>query len=313
MNEVLYPLGQSFLTYIRLEKRYSAHTVTAYENDLRQFSDFLITTYGELSLGDITHLMVRSWLAALMQAEVSPKSIHRKLSSLKSFFRYAVKQGHVRQTPMTRIVAPKLSRRLPGFIDDKGMEAVQENRSLRKGQEASVIFTADLAGMTHYLVFDILYHTGVRRSELIGLQERHIDAGNLTIKVLGKGNKERLIPISGELYGRMSAYMQRKRQELEAPDTGVLLVHPRTGRALAPRYVYELVRHYLSVHQLTTIAAKSPHVLRHTFATHLMNNGADLNAVKELLGHSSLAATQVYTHNSIEQLKDVFRKAHPKA
>lgn len=313
MNEVLYPLGQSFLTYIRLEKRYSVHTVTAYENDLRQFSDFLITTYGELPLGDITHLMVRSWLAALMQAEVSAKSIHRKISSLKSFFRYAVKQGQVRQTPMTRIVAPKLSRRLPGFIDDRGMEAVEENRSLRKGQEGAVIFTADLAGMTHYLVFDILYHTGVRRAELIGLQERHIDAGNLTIKVLGKGGKERLIPISRELYDRMSVYMQRKRRELAEPDTEVLLVHPRTGRVLSPRYVYELVRHYLSTHQLTTISAKSPHVLRHTFATHLMNNGADLNAVKELLGHSSLAATQVYTHNSIEQLKDVFRKAHPKA
>jgi integrase/recombinase XerC len=313
-----HPLVARFLSYIALEKRYSAHTLKAYGEDLEQFFTFLAVQYGPLEPREIGHPQVRTWLASLIQASgekkaLTAKSINRKISTLKSFFKYAVKQGVIQQTPMVKVIAPKLNKRLPGFIDEPGMQAVKENRSLRRGGESSPIFTADLAGDTHRLIFELLYHTGIRLSELIGLEERRVDAGNLSIKVLGKGNKERVIPVSRELLAVINEYSARKRRELESPDTELLLVHPKTGRRLYPKYVYNVVRDYLSRHQLTTINTRSPHVLRHTFATHLTNNGADLNAVKELLGHSSLAATQVYTHNTIEKLKDVFKQAHPKA
>ena len=162
------------------------------------------------------------------------------------------------------------------------------------------------------MIFELLYHTGIRLSELINLQERHVDTGNLTIKVLGKGNKERIIPISSVLKEEIGAYRAMRRKELATYDSEVLLVNPRSGKKLYPRYVYNVVRGYLTDHEITTLSRRSPHILRHTFATHLTNNGADLNAVKELLGHSSLASTQVYTHNSIEKLREAYRKAHPK-
>lgn len=314
-----HPVADRFLSYIRLEKRYSGHTCTAYRQDLDQFFLFLKGQYGPLELPDIGHPLVRSWLAHLAEEkkkakkDISAKSLNRKISTLKSFFKYAVKQGLIQQTPMVKVISPKISRRLPGFIDEPGMQAVKENRSLRRGQESSPVFTADLEGDTHQLIFELLYQTGIRLSELINLEERRIDTGNLTIKVLGKGNKERIIPISRELLARLTGYSARKRKELESFDPAVLLVHPKSGRKLYPKYVYNVVRNYLTRHQITTITAKSPHLLRHTFATHLANNGADLNAIKELLGHSSLAATQVYTHNTIEKLKNVFKQAHPKA
>lgn len=312
LREDLHPAVARFLAYIRLEKRYSAHTCIAYEQDLYQFFDFLQTTYGGLPLPGITHTHVRSWLAELMEQGITAKSVNRKISTLKSFFKYALRHQEVQQTPMARVTAPKTGKRLPGFIDEKGMQAVEDNRSLRRGEEQRPIFADTLEGRTHRLIFELLYHTGIRLSELIGLKERHIDTGGLSIKVLGKGNKERIIPISPALREQVQEYRAAKRRELEAPDGEVLLVNPHSGRPLYPKYVYNVVRGYLTRHQITTIAHKSPHVLRHTFATHLTNNGADLNAVKELLGHSSLAATQVYTHNSIEKLKEVFVRAHPK-
>jgi integrase/recombinase XerC len=183
---------------------------------------------------------------------------------------------------------------------------------MRRGEEKEVVFADDLEGRTHQLIFELLYNTGIRLSELISLKERHIDAGNLSIKVLGKGNKERIIPISPHLMDEISTYRAVCRKELAEYDQEVLLVNPKSGRKLYPKYVYNVVRDYLTRHQITTINRKSPHILRHTFATHLTNNGADLNAVKELLGHSSLASTQVYTSNSIEKLKAAFKKAHPK-
>ena len=309
----LHPAIDRFLSYIQLEKRYSAHTFTAYRQDLHQFFTFLNSEYGQLELNAISHQHIRTWLAGLMAEKQQPRTVNRKISALKSFFKYMVRLGLISQTPMTRVAAPKVSRRLPGFIDEQGMQALEDNRSMRRGQEAAAIFTPDLEGHTHRLIFELLYHTGIRLSELIHLQERQVDSGNLSIKVLGKGNKERIIPISRELLAQLQDYMARKRRELENPAADVLLVHPKSGRKLYPKYVYNTVRGYLTRHQITTITRKSPHVLRHTFATHLTNNGADINAIKELLGHSSLAATQVYTHNTIEKLKDVFRQAHPKA
>lgn len=312
-EDILHPVVTRFLSYIQLEKRYSEHTFAAYRQDLHQFFQFLEQQYGQLELPAIGHLHIRSWLAQLIQEKQQPRTVTRKISALKSFFKYTVRQGLIPQTPMTKVVAPKVSRRLPGFIDEKGMQAVEDNRSMRRGEEKSPIFSDDLEGHTHRLIFELLYHTGIRLSELINLEERNVDSGNLSIKVLGKGNKERIIPISRELLQQIREYAARKRRELESPAPQVLLAHPKSGKKLYPKYVYNLVRDYLTRHQITTITRKSPHVLRHTFATHLTNNGADINAIKELLGHSSLAATQVYTHNTIEKLKDVFKQAHPKA
>jgi len=312
LSEVLHPVANQFLAYIQLEKRYSAHTFTAYQQDLTQFFIFLRSQYGDVSLQGISHLHVRTWLAWLMEEGIVAKSVNRKISTLKSFFKYAMRHGVVVTSPMTKVTAPKTGKRLPGFIDEKGMEAVEDNRSMRRGQEDRPIFADDLDGRTHRLIFELLYHTGIRLSELIGLQERHVDISNLTLKVLGKGNKERIIPISINLRDAIKEYREMRNKALEMPDREVLLVNPRSGKKLYPRYVYNVVKGYLTEHEITTISRRSPHILRHTFATHLTNNGADLNAVKELLGHASLASTQVYTHNSIEKLKEAYRKAHPK-
>ena len=312
LSEALPPVADRFLAYIQLEKRYSAHTFAAYQQDLIQFFHFLRSNYGDLPVSGISHSHVRTWLAWLMEEGMIAKTVNRKVSTLKSFFKYALRQGEISQTPMSKVTAPKVGSRLPGFIDEKGMQAVEDNRSMRRGEEGAPIFGEDLEGKTHRMIFELLYHTGIRLSELIFLKEANVDISRLTIKVLGKGNKERIIPISPLLCDAIRDYREIRGRELAAFDMEVLLVHPKTGRKLYPKYVYNVVRHYLSAHQITTIQRKSPHILRHTFATHLMNNGADLNAVKELLGHASLASTQVYTHNSIEKLKEAYKKAHPK-
>ncbi|WP_343693435.1 tyrosine-type recombinase/integrase [Chitinophaga sp.] len=312
LSEVLPPVVDRFLAYIQLEKRYSAHTFAAYQQDLIQFFTFLHSQYGDVSLPGISHSHVRTWLAGLMEEGMIAKTVNRKISTLKSFFKYALRQGEIDQTPMTKVTAPKVGSRLPHFIEEKGMLAIEDNRSLRKGAENKPIFGDDLKGKTHRLIFELLYHTGIRLSELIAIKVSHVDISRLTIKVLGKGNKERILPISPILAALIGEYRDCKRKELAEFDMEVLLVNPESGRKLYPKYVYNVVRHYLSAHQITTINQKSPHTLRHTFATHLMNNGADLNAVKELLGHSSLASTQVYTHNTIEKLKEAYKKAHPR-
>lgn len=312
LNEPLYSLVERFIAYIQLEKRYSAHTCTAYRNDLFQFIDYITASYNSTPVEDLSHVMIRSWLARLMEDAMTAKSVNRKISTLKSFFKYCLRQGLVKQSPMVKVIAPKISRRLPGYIEEKGMRAIEDNIS-PVSLTATRIFADDFEGTTHRLIFDIFYQTGIRLSELIALQEFKIDKSNLSIKVMGKGGKERIIPISEGLLTQLDHYMQQKRSSLEEFEGGVLLVHPHSGQRLYPKYVYLTVRKYLTEHQITTLKKKSPHILRHTFATHLANNGADLNAIKELLGHSSLAATQVYTHNTIEQLKKVYRQAHPKA
>ena len=312
MSEELHPVAIRFLAYIRLEKRYSEHTFSAYQQDLTQFFTFLQSTYGDVPLTGITHSHVRTWLAWLMEHQNVAKTVNRKISSLKSFFKYALRHGEIVMTPMTKVTAPKIGKRLPGFIDEKGMQALEDNHSMRRGEEKAPVFAEGLEGSTHRLIFELLYNTGVRLSELISLKERHVDRSNLSIKVLGKGGKERIIPVSPHLMEEMMAYRAMCRKELAEYDEDVLLVNPKSGRKLYPKYVYNVVRDYLTHHEITTISRKSPHILRHTFATHLTNNGADLNAVKELLGHSSLASTQVYTSNSIDKLKAAFKKAHPK-
>jgi len=293
-----YPNIASFFEYLRYEKRYSPHTLLAYQNDVEQFFQFIISQFDAPELAAITPSMVRSWLAELKEDTITSKSINRKISSLKSFFNYQLKKGLLVKTPMTTIISPKVNKRLPMFVEQKNMDQLFQYLE----------FSDDWQGKTERLVILLFYSTGMRLSELIHLKESQVDASYAQVKVIGKGNKERIIPINKDLVTQLKEYMQTKPLRLE----GVLnLFVTDKGLPLSPRNVYGFVKSKLS--QVTTIQKKSPHILRHSFATHLMNNGADLNAVKELLGHSSLSATQIYTHNTIEKLKEVFKKAHPKA
>lgn len=291
---------RAFLDYLKFQKRYSQHTIISYETDLVSFFNFVAAQFEENNLANIKSSFVRSWLADLKQQQNSAKTINRKISSLKTFFKYQLKLGHLSVSPMSTVVSPKQNKRLPQFVDKRDTETLFTHME----------FSDDWTGLTERLILQLLYHTGMRQAELIGLKESQIDVAKDSIKVLGKGSKERIIPVGKELLTAITAYVEQKQRDIANPDRTHLLVRSN-GLPLYPKWVYNAVKKYLS--QVTTIDKKSPHILRHTFATHLTNNGADLNAVKELLGHSSLAATQVYTHNTIEKLKDVYKKAHPKA
>ena len=310
MNQLTHPAIQTFIDYLKFEKRYPGNTIIAYRNDLEQFFSYLQNKQEgglgleNLTLEEISSGFVRSWLAMLKENKATAKTINRKISTLKSFFKYYMRTGVLEQTPMTKIIAPKIPRRLPEYVDQKDTVTLFEH----------VEFPDTLKGKTDRLILAIFYNTGIRLSELVKLKESQISlsaksSGN-TMKVLGKGNKERVIPVSPGLSKLIVEYIDLKKNIPGGFDKTCLLVNEK-GKKLYEKYVYRVVNSYLSA--VTTIAKKSPHVLRHTFATHLMNNGADLNAVKELLGHSSLAATQVYTHTTIEKLKDIYQKAHPKA
>lgn len=297
-TQIYHPALQSFLDYISFEKRYSQHTITSYQNDLAQFFAFLASQFEAPALEEITAAMVRSWLAELKGDKLEAKSINRKASSLKSFFKYQMKIGVLQATPMTTISALKVSKRLPEFVQENHLNTLFNH----------VEFTDDWDGKTKRLVLQLLYATGMRLSELIELKTSYLDSFQSQIKVLGKGNKERIIPIAKALMKELVVYENDK--PIRLPEVVNLFTNSK-GKPLQARLVYQFVKDNLGL--VTTIKKKSPHVLRHSFATHLMNNGADLNAVKELLGHSSLAATQVYTHNTIDKLKDVYKNAHPKA
>ncbi|HMO60972.1 MAG TPA: tyrosine-type recombinase/integrase [Ferruginibacter sp.] len=293
------PYTRQFLQYLQFQKRYSQHTLVSYQTDLEAFFNFIFTQYEAAALPDITSTYVRSWLAHLKDKGMEAKSINRKISALKSFYKYQLQQGHIQKSPLAAVISPKVKKRLPQFVQEQEM-AVLLNQ---------ISFPENWEGKTHRLILELLYYTGMRRAELITLKETQVNAAGNTLKVLGKGNKERLLPVRASFMQQIQEYIANKRKQFGQFDETVLLVNDK-GKKLNPRYVYGIVKQYLSA--VTTIDKKSPHVLRHSFATHLMNNGADLNAVKELLGHSSLAATQVYTHNSIEKLKQVYQQAHPK-
>jgi integrase/recombinase XerC len=294
-----HPQIQPFLDYLKFEKRYSRHTLLSYETDLVSFFDYLTVQYGAVSPEMLSHMYIRSWLASLKDEGLSGKSINRKISSLKSYFKFQIRAGVIKQTPMVKIISPKNEKRLPNFVSDTDMDTLFRH----------VAFTEDWKGKTDRLMLLVFYQTGMRLSELIQLKESGISFSNHSIKVLGKGNKERIIPMSPDLAGELRAYLKEKKTTIE--QSCGLLLETEKGKGLGPRKVYTTVKNYLGL--VTTIDKKSPHVLRHSFATHLTNNGADLNAVKELLGHSSLAATQIYTHNTIEKLKNIHKKAHPRA
>jgi integrase/recombinase XerC len=296
-------LSQPFIDYLKFEKRYSVHTVRAYGDDLEQFFTYLGSTFGETTLPAISTPLIRSWLASLKEQKVTSKSINRKISSLKSFFKYHLRMGLLQSSPMAGINSPKSGKRLPVYVEEKDLQFLTEQ----------VEFPDDWKGKTDRLLIRIFYNTGVRLSELITLKNGQLDTAAATIRVLGKGNKERMIPLSTILVEEIIQYQNEKQSRLN-PDsrkTSDTLFVNEQGKALYVKYAYLAVKKWLSL--VTTIDKKSPHVLRHSFATHLMNHGADLNAVKELLGHSSLAATQLYTHNSIEKLREVHKKTHPRS
>ncbi|MGI8584550.1 MAG: tyrosine-type recombinase/integrase [Chitinophagaceae bacterium] len=290
---------QSFLDYLKFQKRYSRHTIISYQNDLEDFFDFIVNKYGNLSLNEISATLIRTWLANLKQNKIASKSINRKISALKSFFKYQLRRETLSVSPMATIASLKVSKRLPSFIEEKDIDTLFQH----------VQFPDTWEGETNRLLLQIFYQTGMRLSELINLKESQIDRSNNYIKVVGKGNKERIIPINNGLLNDILRYIKEKQNSTENSNIEYILIN--RGKKLQPKYVYNKVKEYLSY--VTTNDRKSPHILRHSFATHLTNNGAGINAIKELLGHSSLAATQIYTHNSIEKLKEIHKKSHPKS
>lgn len=289
-----------FLTYLKSEKRYSAHTLKAYQSDLEQFELFLKSTYPDLSIGSVRATHIRTWLAHLKSQGTSNRSIGRKLASLKSLYKFALRKNLVKSNPSEGLKAPKISKKLPVFVNSENILNLFEKD----------IFDDDFEGRRDRLVMELLYGTGIRLSELIDLKLDKISFGKKLVRVHGKGNKDRVIPLHDELLNTCQKYIDL-RDEVVRESANNYLILKSDGQKVYPMLIYRIVKKYLEM--VTTVEKKSPHVLRHTFATHLLNKGADLNAIKDLLGHENLAATQVYTHNSLEQLKTVFKKAHPKS
>lgn len=287
-----------FILFLRFEKRYSPHTITAYENDLQQFIDFLDAEYQITEIKSISHFHIRGWLAGMKENKIMARSLNRKLSSLNSYYRFLMKLGVTDKNPVRQLHAQKLPGRLPVFL--------REHESAHLLHE--VTFEPGFKGMTDRLICELLYDTGMRRNELQQLKEKDVEWPLGQIRILGKGNKERLVPVSPALLDALRDYLEEKKK-LEVYDSTYLL-NLESGKQLYAGYIYRVVTRYIG--ESTTLDKKSPHVLRHTFATHLLNNGANIQAIKELLGHSSLAATQVYTHNNIEKLKEIHRQNHPR-
>jgi len=288
----------TYLKYIKYERRYSKHTITSYTTDLNQFRKFLNQNFERLNISKASHSEIRAWVVTLVENDLDSNSINRKIASLKSFFKFLLKREEIEKDPTWKIKALKSAKRLPQFVRENEMLAILDN----------IKFDDDFIGSRDKLIMEILYGTGIRLSELLNLKSNDINFHNLTIKVLGKRNKERIIPISESLKEVISSYNIVKPQGV---DSIKYLLVSKGGKKCYAMVIYRTVKKYLTA--LAKVEKNSPHVLRHTFATHLLNKGADLNAVKDLLGHSSLAATQIYTHNSMEKLKAVFDKAHPKA
>jgi integrase/recombinase XerC len=304
MTEAAVQQLQSFFDYLKFEKRYSPHTILAYETDLSSFSTYIDGAFGDFDIPGTNHAMVRSWLATLKEQKLESRSINRKMSSLRSFFKYCLRTGYIDNSPMAKVHALKTGRKLPVFIREE--DAAELISTLKISSEDWKSFNAAM-------LISIFYATGMRLSELILLKEQQVDFSRRQIKVLGKGNKERIIPINADTCRLIKDYIAEKNKLYEPAgerNAERILLVTEKGKKLYPKYAWILVNDYLG--RATSLDKKSPHILRHSFATHLMNNGANLNAVKELLGHSSLAATQVYTHNTIGKLRDIHKKAHPK-
>ncbi|MEY4586014.1 MAG: hypothetical protein RIT05_432 [Bacteroidota bacterium] len=288
-----------FLDHLKFERRLSVHTQIAYSKDLHDWAQFLGQEMNVDLIAQVNPSFIRSWLASLREVGVTPRSIIRKISALKSFYKFLLRIGVISISPMTQITAPKMGKSLPVFI--------KEDEAVALG-ELVAVSSEDWKGMNTRLLITLFYYTGMRLSELINLKDQQVELNRAQLKVLGKGNKERILPLHTDLIQLIQDYITKRNERFEEREPFLLLTEK--GKKMYPRYAWQLVNQILAA--ATTVQKKSPHVLRHSFATHLLNHGADLNAVKELLGHSSLAATQVYTHNTIEKLKEVHKKAHPR-
>lgn len=299
-------LKDRYIDYLRFERRYSAHTILAYHTDLDDFTKFLSLQYSITDMLQADHTLIRSWLINLIDRKISPRSINRKLSTLKSFYRYCQKQDLIPNSPMLKVVAPHTSKQLPVFLTHDNLDDLLGKVEFAPGYE----------GSRDKMIITLFYATGIRRMELIQLKTSDLDLEKGTLKVLGKRNKERIVPFGGNVITMLKTYLEKRDEFLTENNheiqnnTQSLFVTSR-GLPVYPRLVYSIVHKYLSL--IASNSKLSPHVLRHTFATHMLDDGADLNAIKEILGHSSLAATQVYTHNTIEKLKTIYKQAHPRA
>lgn len=292
-----------FLQYIKYEKGYSSHTFVSYETDLSQFKKFVEERSGveEFTLDKVDSYLVREWIVSMMESGISASSVNRKLSTLKSFYAYLCKQGVVKKSPMSQVVSPKAKKRLPHFLkEDEMSDMLSVN---------SEIFGEGFEGVRDELIMETFYTLGIRLSELIGLKDADVDLQAQTVLVNGKRNKQRYVPFGSQLKNAFQSYLSIRNKEV-ANRSGSFFLRP-SGEALYPMLVYRIVQKYITA--VSSLSKRSPHVLRHTFATAMLNNGAELEAVKELLGHSSLAATEVYTHTTFEQLQKNYKLAHPRA
>lgn len=291
-----------FIEYLKYEKRSSTHTVTAYECDLRQFAEYMETILEITELEKVESGDIRIWILTLLEDDkLSPRSVSRKLSALRDFYRFELKQGRVKHNPMEGIQGPKFREKLPEYLEIKDIE-----RLFRPD-----MFEDSFEGWRDQTILELFYATGMRLSELLNIRRLDINFYENNVKVLGKRNKERIIPFGKRMRDLLTKYLEYYVEIIAPENENFYIFVAANGRQLYPKAVYRIVRKYLDM--VTTIDKRSPHVIRHTFATHMLNRGADLNAIKEILGHSSLAATQVYTHNSIEQLKSIYKQAHPRA
>jgi len=290
-----------FEQYLKYEKRMSTHTLLAYNHDLNQFIAYLSGTYELEDTTQIEALHIRSFLVHLNELKHKERSVQRKISAIKSFFKFLLKRKMIVANPVAQIKVPKAPARLPVFLEQHQSGKLFTDVRYPEGWD----------GFNHQLILELLYQTGIRRGELISLKERDVDMFRNEVVVLGKRNKERAIPIGADLVQLIREYLKEKKRIINSEHNNLLTLE--SGKPLYDNYLYRVVNRYLSEDKITTLSKKSPHVMRHTFATHLTHNGADISAIKELLGHSSLAATQIYTHSNIEHLKKIYQQAHPKA
>jgi integrase/recombinase XerC len=298
---------EKFLNYLLSEKRCSVHTIDSYANDLAQFSAFCTSEFSISSVEEVSAQVVRSWLAHLMEEKYQATSVHRKLSAVNAYMRFLMKEGELKSNPARNIPKPKKPGRLPLFVEERGAQAlyhISDSEQFQRDEDAD-----PFSLKRDELLVTLLYETGIRQSELLGLKDSDVDASIGQIKVLGKRNKMRYVPLGQEMMRKIKSYQELRNRKFNGVAFERMLVNDQ-GKKVTKSFVYVKVKFYLS--QVTTIQRKSPHVLRHTFATHMLNNGAELNVIKEILGHSSLAATQVYTHNSIEKLKSIHSRMHPR-
>ncbi|WP_317131261.1 tyrosine-type recombinase/integrase [Mucilaginibacter frigoritolerans] len=307
--QVVFMFSERFIRYIKFEKRYSPHTVLAYQSDLDQFFNFLNNPDKKVPAPEavithpsqITHHHIRNWMVEMMGDQILARSINRKIATLRKYFKFMLQEGVIEINPASKITTPKIPKNLPVIVEDTRLTAMLDE---------NIVFSKDFAGLRDKLVMEMLFGTGMRLSELLGVKETDINAYEGTVKVLGKRNKERIIPVNNELKLLLSEYLELKKNQNFGNNSLILIVTDKGADAYS-KLIYLIVQKYLSY--ISTQNKKSPHVLRHTFATSLLNRGADLNAIKELLGHANLSATQIYTHNSVERLKSIYKQAHPKA